>query len=157
MNGVINMPKFYLYDSDIERFTACIHEDILIGGEPYTHIMGVSRGGLPVAVRLSHLLNLPMAMTNYSSPDGNGHGSDKFFWLDDRHVLIDKNSRILVVDDIADTGFTLRDIKEELDVRCDVVHFATVVYRQGSVVVPHYIGIEIAESDPWVSFPWESE
>jgi len=132
-------------------------KEVISGSEPYTHILGVSRGGLIPAVYLSHKLNLPLAISNYSSPDGNGHGSYHFVWLDDRHVPIDKNSRVLVVDDIADTGSTLCDIGQELDVRCELVHFLTLVYREGSIIYPEYIGLQIHADDPWVKFDWEDE
>jgi len=150
------MNHIMLSNDDVDIMTNQIALEIRSGGEPYTHILGVSRGGLNPAVRLSHIFDLPLAITNYSSPDGNGHGSEKFFWQDDRHVPIDRGSRVLVVDDIADTGSTLRDIGEELKVHCDLVRFAVLIYRHGSAIYPHYIGREISSNDPWVRFPWEN-
>jgi len=149
------MNHITLSNDVVDIMTNQIALEIRTGGEPYTHILGVSRGGLSPAVRLSHILNLPLAITNYSSPDGNGHGSEKFFWQDDRHIPINQGSRVLVVDDIADTGFTLRDIGNVLEVHCDLVHYAVLIYRQGGVIYPHYIGREINANDPWVTFPWE--
>jgi len=145
-----------LSSSGTSDLVGSLAEEIQSGGEPYTHILGVARGGLVPAVYLSHKLNLPMAITNYSSPDGNGHGAKHVFWLDDKHVPIDNNSRVLVVDDIADTGNTLYDIGQEMHRRCELVHFLTLVYRQGSIICPQYIGLEIAADDPWVVFDWEN-
>jgi len=138
--------------SDLIRSLA---DEIQSGSEPYTHILGVARGGLVPAVYLSHKLNLPMAITNYSSC-GNSHDAKPVFWLDDTHVPIDNNSRVLVVDDIAETGNTLYDIGQEMNMRCELVHFLTLVYRQGSIICPQYIGLEIAADDPWVVFDWEN-
>jgi len=58
-----------------------IAEDIKISGKEYTGIYGIPRGGLIPAVRLSHLLGIPLT------------------------TILDEDT--LVVDDVADTGATL--------------------------------------------------
>lgn len=56
-------------------------------GEKFNGIYGISRGGLPLAVKLSHLLDLPMLMGGV-------------------------NEKSLVVDDVADTGSMLIPFKD---------------------------------------------
>ena len=67
-------------------------------------IYGLPRGGLPIAVSLSHKLKLPLLM-NYA----------------DRKLVTDK--KILVVDDIADTGNTLKDFQNKHNIICIIIFF----------------------------------
>ena len=71
-------------------------------------VYGLPRGGLPIAVSLSHSLGLPLLMDYY-----------------DRKIVTDK--QILVVDDIADTGNTLKDFQNQHNVIC------TFHYHQQSI------------------------
>ena len=91
-------------------------------------VYGLPRGGLPIAVELSHRLNLPLLMNYY-----------------DRKVVTDK--KVLVVDDIADTGHTLKDFDNEHNIIC------TLHYHQDSLVKPAYFVEE--KGDKWIVYPWE--
>ena len=91
-------------------------------------VYGLPRGGLPIAVSLSHKLNLPLLMNYY-----------------DRKVVTRK--QILVVDDIADTGHTLKDFDNEHNVVC------TFHYHKQSLRVPEFFCEE--KTDEWIVYPWE--
>ena len=91
-------------------------------------VYALPRGGLPIAVELSHRLNLPLLM-NYH----------------DRKVVTDK--KVLVVDDISDTGHTLKDFENKNNVIC------TLHYHQQSIVKPDYYVEE--KGDRWIVYPWE--
>ena len=91
-------------------------------------VYGLPRGGLPIAVELSHRLDLPLLMNYY-----------------DRKVVTDK--KILVVDDIADTGNTLKDFGNKHNIIC------TLHYHQQSIVKPDYYVEE--KGDRWIVYPWE--
>ena len=95
-----------------------------IRASEYTSIYGIRRGGLIPAVLLSHKLNLP---------------------------LIDfvSDNRVLIVDDIADSGRTLLQYKDSNDI-------AVLFCRNTSSFVPRYIGKTITHSD-WLIFPWETK
>jgi len=92
----------------------------------FKNIYGIPRGGLIVAVRLSHLLNIPLILYIKSS-----------------------GQNTLIVDDIADTGKTLKPFKSEGCYLC----ITTLYYHKQSVVVPdYYVHIK---KDRWIVFPWE--
>jgi len=93
-------------------------------------IYGLPRGGLPIAVSLSHRLGLPILMNYY-----------------DRKVVTRK--KILVVDDIADTGHTLKDFDSPHNITC------TIHYHQDSLVKPDYFCSE--KTDEWIVYPWERD
>ncbi len=105
--------KFY----DVNR------QELMLGA-----IYGLPRGGLPIAVSLSHKLHLPLLMNYY-----------------DRKVVTDK--KILVVDDIADTGHTLKDFDNKHNVICTIHH------HEQSIVKPDFFCRE--KDDKWIVYPWE--
>ncbi len=83
-------------------------------------IYGIPRGGLVPAVYLSHLTGLPIV---------------------DKPVL----EETIVVDDIADTGQTLKEFSGYL--------IATIHWHRQSVVMPDIWVHE--KKDEWIVYPWE--
>jgi len=86
------------------------------------------RGGLPIAVHLSHVLNIKM-FSDESDVYFPGYYSDT----------------ILVVDDIADTGKTLNGYHT-------LFPTATLFYKPRSVIKPTFY---VRETTKWIVFPWE--
>jgi hypoxanthine phosphoribosyltransferase len=99
--------------------------------ESFEAVYGVPRGGLIVAVLVSHKLGIPLITS-----------------LRDMY-----GKKFLVVDDIADTGRTLEKLKR-LEV-CSGATFATLDYHKQSSVVPDYWISE--KGDKWIVYPWERE
>ncbi len=116
-------------------------------------IVGVSRGGWPPARILSDLLENP-ELANVKTE----------FYLDvaktkSKPVITQPVSvtvhgkRILIVDDIADTGKSLRLVRSHLKEQSAVdVKIATIYYKPWSVVKPDWYE---RETKDWVIFPWE--
>ena len=72
------------------------------------------------------------------------------------------DKRVLIVDDICDSGATFQKIKETLVVNsvhknCDV-RFATLWLNNEQDIEPEYYVHEIAKdsTDTWINFSWES-
>jgi len=64
-----------------------------------------------------------------------------------------KDKKVLVVDDVTDTGESLRVVQSHLEERgATEVKTATVYYKPWSLVVPDYYE---KETRSWVVFPWE--
>jgi len=91
----------------------------------YKYIFGIPRGGLIVAVWLSHQLQIPYIP----------------------HLYLPRDPNILIVDDIADTGQTLSNLG--LDPFYDT---ATLYYKKRSIVKPTYYA---RETNNWIIFPYE--
>ena len=112
-----------------------------------TTIVGLQRGGLPLAVKLSNLMDMPMKVLDYQTRDGKTtmeELSDRLFDLD---ILV---SETLFVDDMCDSGKTIKDIQ------ClyPDARFAVLCTRRKDLV--EFSPIEIDEADEsWIEFPWE--
>jgi len=129
----------------------------MVNETQYTHILGVSRGGLVPAVYISNKLNIPMLVTSYSSNEGNGDGgSVEFEWLDNKSSPVQADSSILIVDDICDTGHTLKEIVEQVRKKTTgTVHTATLHYRETAVYEPDIFVEKLSKDSPWVVYDWE--
>ena len=120
----ISWSQYELYVARIaDWITMCCEEEV-------GAIYGLPRGGLPIAVSLSHMLDLPILMNYY-----------------DRKLVTKK--KILVVDDIADTGHTLKDFDSPHNIIC------TMHYHQDSITRPDFFCTE--KGDDWIVYPWETE
>ena len=109
----------------------------------FTHVYSPPRGGLPIAVHLSHHLNFQMI-----NPD-----------LDWPPDYMEANDNLLVIDDIVDTGETFKDIKEILDQSIEQIptlqyKTCSLFFKPRSIFKPD-IYRQTVDNDTWVVFPWE--
>jgi len=98
------------------------------------YISGIPRGGLIPAIMLSHKLGVTYIPFDEAKKFG-------------RHDLRFKNEDILLVDDICDSGVTMKDYAPRFLT-------ATLCLRYISETIPEYYGEKI-EDDRWLVFPWE--
>jgi hypoxanthine phosphoribosyltransferase len=106
--------------------------EVATGKGKFDVVVGIPRGGLPVAVFMSHHLELPMKPIE----EVNG-------------------KRVLLVDDISDKGDTLRCHVKELESRENTVWTATIFYRNTSSYRPTFF-LTTIKDDRWIVFPYES-
>lgn len=112
-------------------------------------IVGLSRGGLFPALLLSHKLKVPLLPISYSSRKGKGDDKNH------DNILPDiEEKRILIVDDIADSGHTLRELALRYE-RGHEVRTVVIYYKEKSVHTPWYYRRTIPYDSPFVNFPWE--
>lgn len=91
------------------------------------NIYGIPRGGLILATILSHRLNLP--------------------------IIFDKTKikqHTLIVDDLADTGRTFRNLT-----RNKIRITAALIKKEDSIFTPTFCELEHIKT--WVQFPWETD
>lgn len=64
--------------------------------------------------------------------------------------------KVLVVDDIADSGDTLKAVMEYLEKKYEDIEFVscTLFYKKTSVYEPHFW---VNEADDWIDFFWERD
>ena len=119
--------KEYFSWEDFDRACEALAFQIRQSDRLLTAIYGEPRGGLVLAVKLSHLLDLPVIMEG-ARP-------------------LPKST--LIVDDISDTGRTLFFMKRE------GYKIATLHYVETSKVRPDFYA-SVRKAD-WVVYPWEKE
>lgn len=116
-------------------------------------IVGVSRGGWPPARVMSDLLGNPN-LANVKVEFYLGVAETKGEPVLTQPVSVEvKGKRVLVVDEVADTGKSLKLIKQHITEKgASEVKIATVYYKPWSMVKPDYYE---GETSRWVVFPWE--
>lgn len=102
---------------------------------PVSLICGVMRGGMPVAVHLSHNLGVDLVADAELLKGRLNIGRDK---------------TVLLVDDVVDTGTTLSEILK-IEPHSKIIT-AALYYKPHSAIKPDYF---VAETTDWIVFPWE--
>jgi uncharacterized protein len=161
--------KVYYTDKQIDGMVHDIVRQMINDNWKPDYIVGINRGGLLPALKLSHYLGVPMETLKVSLRDGDETESN--CWMaEDAYGYIDSPKNILIVDDINDTGATLEWIKEDWQSSCspnkerwDYVwgkstRFAVLVDNEASSFEVDYSAVSInkAEDPQWVTFPWEN-
>ena len=117
-------------------------------------IVGIARGGLTLAHAMSEGLGLRDVQTIrtelYDETDKR-ESINIFGECDFKDI-----KKVLVVDDIADSGETLNFILDVLVKQNPDVEFktATLFYKKTSIYEPHFW---INEANDWIDFFWESD
>lgn len=139
------------FTDDINR----IAERVIMSGKHYDYIVGVVRGGAIPAVCLSHRLGLPMKCVSWSTFHSDQMKESAWDVAED----ILEGKKILLIDDILDSGRTFRELFEDWGVTADQVDTAVLIYNTDQSMVPQYYGRKINKAvDPsWVTFWWEAE
>ena len=144
--------KAYYNWSDIQGLTQDIIRQVTIDHNKYDCVVGLTRGGLPPAVLVSQYLDIPMHALKVSLRD---HvGSDDL--LDMKIAIgVGFGKRILVIDDINDTGATINAIKESWG--NTYVDYAVLINNEASEATVDYSAVDINkhENNAWIVFPWE--
>ena len=111
--------KIYLSWDDINILVEDLCNTIATSGAQIKSVTGIERGGLIPAVMISHKLGIPYV------------------------AKINKDT--LVVDDICDTGETLK--------KSIAMYTATLHYKPTAIFTPDFYAKEVGTE--WIVYPWE--
>ena len=141
------------------------------------YVLGIARGGLIPATLLSHYFDAPLLTAKVSLRD-----HKETMPLDHVAKVLNEGKIVLMVDDICDSGDTLKYIWDTLFEMCPTIapqpldsygqpygttdatvvernlHTAVLIHNEGEKLFdPDYVGTSInkRENDAWVVFPWE--
>jgi hypoxanthine phosphoribosyltransferase len=116
-------------------------------------IVSVSRGGWPPARIMSDLLENPK-LANVRAEFYLGVAKTKGDPVITQPVSTSvKGKKVLIVDEVADTGKSLRLVKSHLKEQgATEVKIMTIYYKPWSIVVPDWYA---KETSRWIVFPWE--
>jgi len=116
--------QIYLWDQcdeDILKIAAWAREQHFQG------VYGIPRGGLVLAVMLSHQLDIPVILSKS-----------------------DITKRTLIVDDIVDGGGTMERLTASLGIGFKT---ASIFFNPGAQFTPDF---HVRNKEGWVVFPWET-
>ncbi len=141
------------FDSDVERIARAVEGS----GRKFKQIFGLSRGGLTLAVCLSHRLKLELypgleILRDLNREEAEILSYQNMEMLDDsktpREILQEKVDRVLVIDDLSDTGAQLAPYRERK------FFIATIHRKPWTKVEPD---VCIREETLWIDYPWEKK
>lgn len=144
------------YHNQIEKLAAQIERSQW----EFDHILCLARGGLRVGDVLSRLFDKPLAIlsaSSYGGKDFQERGSLKI--ASNITMTTDTLSgRILLVDDLVDSGVTLVHILEWLEKHSEFdiseVRSAVLWFKACSVAKPDYY-VDFLDDNPWIHQPFE--
>ena len=122
----------------------------------FDHVVGIYRGSLPMAVHISNVFEVPMSIVGFQTRDGK----------DDEPYMIHKTGeapkQVLVVDDIYDSGYTMKKVIESLShYRAISSTYPTTAYNiQGFCLFGKENKLNVSYANEhdgsWIVFPWET-
>ena len=115
-------------------------------------VISINRGGCVPGIYLSHRLSLHHKVIDIQLRDSNKPPDLKII-----KKRIKEFDNILLVDDINDSGKTLKTIYDLTNAYSKIIYNATLIYNQESKVKTDFYGKEIRRSKDqnWYVFPWE--
>jgi hypoxanthine phosphoribosyltransferase len=141
-----------LFGTATRELAHMIHAD---GFEPDI-VVAIARGGLTVAGALSYALDVKnCGAMNVEFYTGVDERLDVPVVLPPALDLVEvEGLKVLVADDVADTGHTLKLVREVLAQHVAEARTVVLYRKPRSVVEPTYVW---KETDRWINFPWSTE
>ncbi len=143
------------YHRLVERLAAQIHES----GYRFDSLLCLARGGLRPGDVLSRIFDVPLAIlaaSSYRAAGGTVQGE-----LDIARYITttgaDLHGRLLLVDDLADTGATIERVRVHLRQRYPAIteiRTAVLWVKEGARVAPEYAVMRLPDR-PWIRQPFE--
>ena len=125
----------------------CILLATRISERNYKKIVGISRGGLIPGIILSHALDIPFEPLQWQTRDGD---------LKDTLSIALKSTEdpndILFVDDICDSGLTIKQIRKVFPES----QWAVLSSKKGDMGID-FTGERLYNNTQWLVFPWEKK
>ena len=143
------------YHRAIEELAMVVHRS----GWQFDQILCLARGGLRPGDVLSRLFKVPLAIlstSSYREDAGSKQGQLEIA----RHITMTTDrlaGRVLLVDDLVDSGVTLGGVQRHLQEyfpAVSEVRSAVIWYKAVSCMRPDYF-VESLEGNPWIHQPFE--
>lgn len=145
MKPILTHPSW----DDLHKGTAVLATKILKSGFIPDLIIGFNRGGLFPSIILSELIGVDHLPISYSSKLGKGDGKyDNFL----PNLRVDK---IILVDDIIDSGKTMSEVATHYTHQGKLIRSATLYFKTNATFIPDFYWQDIPEHSPWIIFPHE--
>ena len=145
------------YNKTIEELAVQIYED----GYEFNQIVCIAKGGLRVGDILARIFDVPFAVMSVESYHGDGVKDEQgqiVFGNSLAKTTPNLGNKVLLVDDLADSGRTLEKCVKWLEhfegFFIDDLRTATLWTKGLSTFTPDYF-VEFLPNDPWIHQPFE--
>jgi uncharacterized protein len=143
------------YHQLIEKLALKVHQS----GWAFDQILCLARGGMRPGDVLSRIFDKPlsiMSTSSYRAEAGTVQGS-----LDIARFITTPRGelagRVLLIDDLADTGHTLREVVKRLRALPAISELRTaVIWTKAVSVFTADYSVEFLETNPWIHQPFEN-
>ena len=163
--------KHYYSWQDVEKMCVSIVNQMYKDNWRPDYIVGLTRGGNVPATIISNMTGIRCEALKVSLRDDDSEGESNCWMAEDAFGYEKEPMKILIVDDINDTGATFNWIKQDWPAGClpndpkwntvwgNNVRFATLTENLASNFSQvRYTCHEVnkAEEDVWLVYPWEN-
>lgn len=121
-------------------------------------IVSIGSGGMIPGVIISKMLNKPVVNIGVKSYAIDNTQTFKAEWYQDFKFKKSLHKKILIIDDINDTGYTLHSVNCHLMSQYfteDDVFYLTLYMKPHTIFTADYL--QMVDNDTWLTFPWEVE
>ena len=150
-----DIEKLYISWNDVDNMVDDLVNQMFADNWKPDYIVGITRGGLTPAIMMSHKTGIKMYTLDVRLRDGGTDSNlESNLWMAEDARL---GKKILIVDDINDTGETIGWIKD--DWQSDNMKFAMLIENEASKVSSDYNckTVNKFEKDVWIVYPWERQ
>jgi hypoxanthine phosphoribosyltransferase len=162
-----DVPKIWLTADVLLADSFRLARQVLESGFRPTHLVGIWRGGAPIGIAVQEFFDvhgvecdhIAIRTASYSGIDRQAKNV-KVYALGYLIDTLNADDRLLIIDDVFDSGRSIEAVLTELKARCRAnlpadIRIATVWYkpaRNQTALTPDYF---IHESNDWLVFPHE--
>jgi len=156
------MPDLHIsweeYHNKTEELAVKVHAD----GWEFNQVVCIAKGGMRVGDVFARIFNVPLAILSVESYRGDGVKNQRgaiTFSRDLAKTSPNIGSKVLLVDDLADSGITLKKSIDWLQhfygfYLEEQVRTAVLYYKAASSFKPDYY-IDYLKDSPWIHMPFE--
>ncbi len=162
-------PKKYITPKDFLQDSFVLAHDVFESGFKPTILISLWRGGAPTGLAITEYFvyrNCPIV--NHCAPRASAYNHDtlkpvvEIFGLESVVSMIGLSDKVLIVDDVVDSGATIKAFLKALQDSCgesfpglENIKVATIYYKpKKSKIKPDYY---VHATDEWLVFPHELE
>lgn len=126
----------------------------------FDRIVCLAKGGLRVGDILCRIFDVPLAILSTASYSGENNQTRGRLKISQHLSMIEEtlSGKILLVDDLVDSGISLQQAREWLQTRyqAEIIELKTAViwYKSCSIYQPDYY-VDYLENNPWIHQPFE--
>ena len=162
------MDKLYIKSEDLLRDSFKLAWRVFESGFEPNYIVGVWRGGAPIGIAVQEFLsvlgiksNHVAIRTSYYSGIDRRKDSVQVYGLNYVIRQLESEDRLLIVDDVHDTGNSINQIINDIKAACKkntpVIKIATPFYKPANNNTTNKPDYYLHETDKWLVFPHELE